>query len=46
MGKKKGNVELNLIDLKVGEKIEDIFANSSAEMKEELTSGREENEDE
>lgn len=46
MAKKKENVLLNLIDLKEGENIEDIFANLSEEMKEELTNGKGENEDE
>lgn len=46
MAKKKENIELNLIDLKEGENIEDIFSNLSEEMKEELTNGKGEDEDE
>lgn len=46
MAKKKENVGLNLIDLKEGENIEDIFSNLSEEMKEELTNGKGEDEDE
>lgn len=46
MAKKKENIGLDLIDLKEGENIEDIFANLSEEMKEELTNGKGENEDE
>lgn len=46
MAKKKENIELNLIDLKDGENIEDIFDNLNEEMKEELTNGKGEDENE